>query len=269
MGTEEIKLDKLTEALEIKEVELEKEKKKFENATERMTDMKKQFKEEVALLKTKQNIAKKEVAEEIRKDIKKTMLKMDELVNSAANDAEKMNRSSLRGELRRLTENIKDKIEVKDEIKIDKKDIIEGKIGENIIFGNTNMQGTITDICDRNRFKIELFSGLTMEVNGRDLRKGKISEEQGFIKLSVEKRTNVSNEIDIRGKRAHEGVKIVENYIEDARINNLGEVRIIHGKGTMKLAEAISEYLEHEARVKSFKKAKWGDGDYGVTIVKL
>jgi len=76
----------------------------------------------------------------------------------------------------------------------------------------------------------------------------------------------ISIYLDIRGKRVGEGVNIVDRYIDDAMITGVEKFRIIHGKGTGALKNAIYKFLKNDNRVVSFY-ADEGPGGDGCTIV--
>ena len=52
-------------------------------------------------------------------------------------------------------------------------------------------------------------------------------------------------------------------------LNNLEEVKIIHGKGLKILSTAIHDALRRNKRVESYRFGKYGEGERGVTFVKL
>ena len=61
----------------------------------------------------------------------------------------------------------------------------------------------------------------------------------------------------------------VDKYLDDACIAGLQSVRIIHGKGTGALKNAIHDLLRKSPVVDSFSIAPHGEGDAGVTVAKL
>jgi DNA mismatch repair protein MutS2 len=76
-------------------------------------------------------------------------------------------------------------------------------------------------------------------------------------------------ELDLRGKRVDEGVQVLEQYLDSAFLANLPWVRIIHGKGTGRLRQAVREALKHNSHVTSYEEGRDGEGGAGVTIAKF
>lgn len=75
--------------------------------------------------------------------------------------------------------------------------------------------------------------------------------------------------LDIRGKYANEIEELLENFIYDGHINNIGTLSIVHGKGTGSLRKSVHNILKHNKFVSSFRLGNWNEGDTGVTIVEL
>jgi DNA mismatch repair protein MutS2 len=76
-------------------------------------------------------------------------------------------------------------------------------------------------------------------------------------------------EIDVRGWRADEAVREIDQYLHDSYMHSQGAVRIVHGKGTGALRKAIREQLAEHPLVKSFQAEKPEQGGDGVTVVTL
>ena len=76
-------------------------------------------------------------------------------------------------------------------------------------------------------------------------------------------------EINVLGMTVEEALYEVDNFIDKAVTDNLEEVKIIHGVGTGRLRKAIAEHLKRHKNVESFRSGKYGEGETGVTIVKL
>jgi DNA mismatch repair protein MutS2 len=79
----------------------------------------------------------------------------------------------------------------------------------------------------------------------------------------------VSLELHLRGMRVEEALPIVEKYLDDAYRAQAPFARIVHGKGTGTLRRAVREFLRSYPLVESFRSGAEGEGDTGVTVVKL
>jgi DNA mismatch repair protein MutS2 len=76
-------------------------------------------------------------------------------------------------------------------------------------------------------------------------------------------------ELDLRGQRADEALDALERYLDSAYLAGLPWVRIIHGKGTGKLRQAVREALSQNSHIKSFESGGDKEGGEGVTVAKL
>lgn len=76
-------------------------------------------------------------------------------------------------------------------------------------------------------------------------------------------------EINVIGLTVLEALPEIENFIDQAIVNNLEEIKIIHGKGLKILSTAIHDALRRNKRVESYRFGKYGEGERGVTFVKL
>ncbi len=89
------------------------------------------------------------------------------------------------------------------------------------------------------------------------------------VRTGVVKRPDVPLELDIRGMRREEALRKVESYLYDGAAAGRESLGIIHGKGTGVLSHSVREQLARHPVVKSFRFGKYGEGDYGITVVKL
>ena len=76
-------------------------------------------------------------------------------------------------------------------------------------------------------------------------------------------------ELDLRGQRADDALEQLERYLDAAYLAGLPFVRIIHGKGTGKLRQAVREALHVHPHIKSFEAGGENEGGDGVTVAKL
>lgn len=76
-------------------------------------------------------------------------------------------------------------------------------------------------------------------------------------------------EINVLGKTSLEALDDVQNFIDQAIVNGLEEIKVIHGVGEGVLLKAIRDYLKTDKNVLEFRRGKYGEGENGVTIIKL
>jgi DNA mismatch repair protein MutS2 len=68
---------------------------------------------------------------------------------------------------------------------------------------------------------------------------------------------------------AEEAVYSTDKYLDDAYRAGLGEVTIVHGKGTGILRQAINDMLRRHPHAKSYRLGNYGEGGTGATVVEL
>ena len=77
------------------------------------------------------------------------------------------------------------------------------------------------------------------------------------------------NEIHLRQLTVDEARLKLDQYLNDAFMAGLYQVRVVHGKGTGALRQAVREELARHLLVKSYRPGDYGEGGAGVTIVEL
>ena len=97
---------------------------------------------------------------------------------------------------------------------------------------------------------------------------GAVKTGDALIKKEMRK-SRVSHEIDLRGKRAEEVEPLLEGYLNEASLYGLSRVRIIHGIGTGTVRQIVREMLASHPLVTSFQPGERGEGGDGVTIVSM
>ena len=88
-------------------------------------------------------------------------------------------------------------------------------------------------------------------------------------KIKMSKSASVSTEINLIGKTTDEAIPLLDKYLDDAYLAHLPSVRIVHGKGTGALRNAVEAHLKRLKYVKSFHLGEFGEGDAGVTIAEF
>lgn len=78
-----------------------------------------------------------------------------------------------------------------------------------------------------------------------------------------------AREINLLGMTVQEAVLELDDFIDSALISGFDEIKIVHGFGTGKLRDGVREYLRKNRRVAEFRAGTYGEGEGGVTIVKL
>ncbi len=76
-------------------------------------------------------------------------------------------------------------------------------------------------------------------------------------------------ELDLRGKMVDQALPMLDKFLDDALLVNLPFVRIIHGKGTGALKEAIHQHLPTAHPQVEFSMAEPAQGGAGVTVIKF
>ncbi len=147
------------------------------------------------------------------------------------------------------------------------------EIGMSVYIISLNQKGIILSLPNKdNNVRVQIGS-LKTNVNISDLSllpkqdiKKEIAKSNGKNNF---KSKNVSTEINIIGLTTDEAIPIVDKYLDDVYLSSLKSVRIVHGKGTGKLREAVHSHLKKNPHVKSFRLGTFGEGEMGVTVVEL
>src|ERR1041384_63577 len=82
-------------------------------------------------------------------------------------------------------------------------------------------------------------------------------------------RPGVGTEVSLRGLRADEAEAILLKALDDAVLDDLPYLRIIHGKGTGALRDLVQRLLTSDPRVSTFALAPANQGGSGVTIAEF
>ena len=88
-------------------------------------------------------------------------------------------------------------------------------------------------------------------------------------RMSLSKASHISPEINLLGKTVDEAISALDKYLDDAYVTHLSSVRIVHGKGTGALRNAVQNHLKKLPYVKSYRLGEFGEGDAGVTIAEF
>ncbi len=150
------------------------------------------------------------------------------------------------------------------------------KKGDKVYIVNIGKEGVLLDTPDKSgsvtvqagilktRTKISNLQLIVEEV--KVISDKKVSAAADY-RASVSR--DVRDEIDLRGLLGDEGWLAVDKYLDEATLVGYNRVRLIHGKGTGALKNALWQRLKKDRRVASFRLGQYGEGDGGVTVVEL
>lgn len=100
-------------------------------------------------------------------------------------------------------------------------------------------------------------------------KKKPVKTQHNIYRTSSRADADVKTEIDMRGETVDEALSELGLFIDRCVLNNIEEIRIIHGKGTGALRSAVTDYLKTHPNVSEYRLGRYGEGENGVTIAKL
>lgn len=147
------------------------------------------------------------------------------------------------------------------------------KVGDSVLIVTLEKKATVSKEPDA-AGNVEVQAGaLKMRVKLADLRlvapDKKEKNRQRDYSVTKKLTRDAVSEIDVRGQTVDEAIIEVDSAIDSAAVMNLGEIRIIHGKGTGALRAGLHQHFKRHPHVKSFRLGTFGEGEAGVTIITL
>lgn len=141
------------------------------------------------------------------------------------------------------------------------------QVGDKVLVKSLNVRGDIASISKK---EASIAVGrLHMRAQLADLEYISGPEREEEVEMFVPVTSNPGIELDMRGKRVEEGLADLERHLDQAFLARLPWVRIIHGKGTGRLREAVRKSLKNNRHVNSWEEGQDGEGGAGVTVAKL
>ena len=117
------------------------------------------------------------------------------------------------------------------------------------------------------------FPGISSSAGKKSSIKRAFSQSSGSLdahrSIDLSRSSGISPELNLLGMTTDEALQELDKYLDQACMSHLDSVRIVHGKGTGALRNAVQHYLRRQSYVKSFRAGDFGEGDAGVTIVYL
>ena len=148
------------------------------------------------------------------------------------------------------------------------------KKGDSVKILSMGLKGTVNTLPDAKGNLFVQCGIIRSQVNVKDL--VLVDEEtitspklqrSNSSKIKMSKSYSISPEINLLGKTVDEAVSLMDKYLDDAYLAHLPSVRVVHGKGTGALRNAVHSHLKRLKYVKEFRLGEYGEGDSGVTIV--
>lgn len=248
-------------------LEAQKLKKELEQQKKRLDENKDKFMQEA-------KAEARKILVEARREAEEVILEMRRLEQEVHNTQRHKEAEGIRLKLKRKVDSIEDALASP---LIPKNTLIKPpenlKPGDSVMIVNLNQKGTIIAPPDKDGEAIVQAGIMKINIHISNLRlvdeQKSVINKSGIGKIATSKAKSITTEIDLRGCNLEEAIESVDKYLDDASISGLGEVSIIHGKGTGALRSGIQKYLKSNSRVKSFRLGKYGEGESGVTIVEL
>ncbi|OXM86694.1 endonuclease MutS2 [Paenibacillus rigui] len=146
--------------------------------------------------------------------------------------------------------------------------------GDEVLVTSLRQKGHIVDIINDTEATVQL-GIMKMKVQLADLELVKAAStavkkpQQTAASVKRTRDENVRMELDLRGSNIEESIIEVDRFLDESYLANLGQVYIIHGKGTGVLRTGIQEFLRKHKHVKSYRIGNYNEGSTGVTVVEL
>lgn len=154
------------------------------------------------------------------------------------------------------------------------------KVGDTVLLTNLNAKAVILTEPDAKGECTVQAGALKLKANIADMRTARPDKPEkprgrqpakgsgGSAYAGIAPR-EVQTECDVRGMNLEEALLAVDMFLDGAVLNKLGQVYIIHGKGTGVLRSGIQQHLKKHPAVKGFRLGKYGEGEDGVTVAQL
>lgn len=225
----------------------------------------------------------KEQAQKILRDAKDTADQTIRQINKLASDSGlgkelEAERSRLRSKLQDVDASLSLKKDgVQPSTQIDPKKL---KLGDGVKVLSMNLNGTVSSLPNAkgdlyvqmgilrslvNISDLELLN--EQSVSGPTIGNGSKKAGSGSSATRISKSFSISPEVNLIGMTTDEAIPQLDKYLDDAYLAHLPQVRVVHGRGTGALKNAVHKHLKKLKYVKEFRLGAFGEGDSGVTIV--
>lgn len=277
ISNENLQFEDLIRELQEKSIIAKRDAREALKIKEEANELKKKFEEKLKKLDKTRDKVYMEARQEAKNIISDAKEEADDILK-AMRELEKLGisgggRSRLEEERRKLRESLENKENEIYKQKEQKGEEIKNiKLGMEAYLPSLNQNVTVLSLPD-NKGEVLVEAGIMkITAKAKDLRAinnpntKKEEKKKREVKLNL---SSVSSRVDLRGLDAEEACYRADKYLDDAYMANLGEVTIVHGKGTGILRKAINDMLKRHPHVKSHRLGVYGEGGDGVTVVIL
>ena len=276
VSEENMQFEDLIRDLQEKSIIANRDAREAERIKVETEKIKRTYEEKLKRLETTRDKAYNEARREAKEIISAAKDEADEILK-AMRELEKLGISG--GGRKRLEEErkkLKDSLEDREKALIKEREnageaIEKVTLGMDAFLPSLNQKVIIISMPD-NKGEVQVEAGIMkISVKLKDLRKAEKTKEEKVrkkreVKLNLR---SVESRLDLRGLDAEEACYRTDKYLDEAYMANLGEVTIVHGKGTGILRKAINDMLKRHPHVKSYRLGAYGEGGDGVTMVEL
>lgn len=150
------------------------------------------------------------------------------------------------------------------------------KLGDAVKILSMGLKGTVSSLPDHKgnlfvqcgiiRTQTNIKDLIPLQENDVTAPAGLRGSRTGTGRMKMSKSLSISTEINLLGMTTDEALAELDKYLDDAYLAHLPSVRIVHGKGTGALRNAVHRHLKRVSYVESFRLGEFGEGDAGVTI---
>jgi len=280
IGTERVNYDKMLNALGKEKRSLELQLRDIKGRESQLEETVKEYEELNNFLnEQKKNIifeAKREaksIIQEANKRIEQTVREIKE--SKAQKEVTQQAREQLKAFDKKVTptkEEQESRASKNDEFKEAKGAIQNGDfvrikgqtaIGEVLSVGNKEAEILLGEL--KSKVKLNRLQRMSKSEAKKEKKRSFAASSTGMIERS----TNFSQQVDVRGMRAEEAIAAVDKFIDDALVLGYNEVSILHGRGDGILRKILRDYLRQYNYVKTLKNEHEERGGDGITLVTL
>ncbi len=264
LGPEGAALESLLETLERQREELAQGQVQLANERDGATREAALLREQIDKLRTREGEVLAAAAERADELLQDTLQRAKELKRTATSDP--AGRSQALGELQQLRQSVKPKVPAAQKIPLPSERKKPGlEPGATVYVESYGAKGPIAEIRgDDVVVQLGLLK-VTVPKSGVKLQNQPKPKKQSAYTAP----TRFDDELNIRAERVEPALEKVRDFVLEAHALKAPSIRILHGKGTGTLRDAVRSYLKNEKRVERYEDAVPYEGGHGVTVAYL